>query len=241
MSLNMHLLWARGPATGRTLHTWLAADNPLPYTTVMSACAKLIKRGLMTSRPATADEVPSLMGQPLIYAPTISEAYIIRSNAGRQERVLALSLVHDATPSHGDDDDIARLRERVARAERAAEAWEAEHHRARTRIAALERRAEEVERKFASAEWNVAALERQLHRPPRAARPSRPPRQVIIEYREPAGICRMCRAPAPPPHGLRTDELRVCAADECRKEASWRDNNAKQRRYNARRSAKATQ
>lgn len=236
----LRLLWARGPATGRTLHTWLAGGELLPYTTVMSACRKLIARGLITYRPATADELRNRTGSPNIYAPAIDEAAFVRADAGYQDYVIALYSPHEAAPTCASDDDITHLRDRAERAERAAEAWEAACHRAEQRIAALERRAQEAEDQLASAEWKVATLERQLNRSPRAERPSRPPLGVIIEHRDPAGICRVCRAPAPPPHGLRSDDLRVCVASECRKEARRRDNMARQQRYNARQKAKAT-
>ena len=59
-------------------------------------------------------------------------------------------------------------------------------------------------------------------------------RGPIVEHADPAGICRVCAAPASPPHGLRTDELRVCVNEACRQEARRRDGVAKQRRYTAR-------
>ncbi len=45
-----------------------------------------------------------------------------------------------------------------------------------------------------------------------------------------------CGRNAPSASAARRDELRVCMAEACREEARRRDNAAKQRRYNARRS-----
>ena len=65
----------------------------------------------------------------------------------------------------------------------------------------------------------------------------RPLHGLVVEHRDATGICRVCRAPAPPPYASRQDGLRVCGDEACRQEARRRDNVAKQRRYNARRRA----
>ncbi len=43
----MRLLWTRGPATVRQLLTWLIADPPIGYQTIMTVCLRLTERGLL--------------------------------------------------------------------------------------------------------------------------------------------------------------------------------------------------
>ena len=59
----MRLLWTRGPATVREIHTVLASKATLAYTTVMSICVRLAEKGLLERRHVTAaDRRPSQTG-----------------------------------------------------------------------------------------------------------------------------------------------------------------------------------
>ena len=146
------------------------------------------------------------------------------------------------TDTEGSDDAVLiALRERVAAAEQAAMHWESVAHRAERRIEALERRAKAAERRAEKAERRLEALQKQLNRLPQPRRTPHPPREVIVEHRDPAGICQVCAAPAPRPYKSRKDGLRVCLAESCCQEARGRDNLAKQHRSIARRRGPAGQ
>ncbi len=242
----LRLLWEHGPATVRQLHTWLIAEPPIAYSTLQTICLHLTTKGVLRRRSAT--ELP---GHPYIFEPTIGPAMFRHVMVGRTRRLIAPYPTDEiaAAPPHteregrGEDvhEMLAALRERVAAAEHAAMLWESTAHRAERRIEALERRAQAAERRAETAERGLKTLKEQLNRPPRPTPTPRPPREIIIEHRDPAGICRVCAAPAPPPYKSRTDGLRVCVAESCRQEARRRDNLAKQHRYNARQCVRKAQ
>lgn len=94
---------------------------------------------------------------------------------------------------------LAALRTRIAAAEQVAMLWESAAHRAERRIEALERRAKAAEHRAEKAERGLEALQKQLSRLPRPKSTPHPPREIIIEHRNPAGICRVCAAPEPHP------------------------------------------
>jgi predicted transcriptional regulator len=52
----MRLLWMRGPATVREIHTWLIPSGPIAYTTVMTICVRLADKGLLEKQRLTAAE-----------------------------------------------------------------------------------------------------------------------------------------------------------------------------------------
>jgi len=216
-----------------------------PKTIKMTPKFATENRRVEVRRPATM-----LPGKPYIYQPTIGPAAFTHVMVGRTPRLIApypaeqIAAIppHTEAEERGEDrQDMATLRERVAAAERAATLWESTAHRAERRIEALERRAKAAERRAATAERratraerSLKALQEQLNLPPRPARTPHPPHEIIVEHRDPAGICRVCGAPAPPAYKSRTDGLRVCVAEACRTEARRRDNLAKQHRYVAR-------
>ena len=147
---------------------------------------------------------------------------------------------------HGENDlridnialrTIAELLERAEVAGCTAATWEAKARHTELQMQAAERRALAAERRAEKAERRLETLLQQINRPPKPERKQRAPLGIIIEHRDPAGICRVCGQPAPPASAARRDDLRVCVAEACRKEAQRRDNLAKQRRYNERRRA----
>jgi len=131
---------------------------------------------------------------------------------------------------------IAVLIERAETAERAAATWEAKAHHAELQVQAVEQRAMAAKARADKAERRVKVLLQETNRPPKLERKPPVSFRTITELRDPSGICRVCGKKAPPPSAARRDDLRVCVAEGCRVEARRRDNAAKQRRYNARRS-----
>ena len=255
----MRLLWTRGPATVRQLLTWLTADPPISYQNIMTICERLTEKGLLERRLATSADESARYGQAYVYTPRVSEDEFMRMAVGQQsavsttrpldtgsdrarvEQALAyLGTMHGENDQRSDDilvHTIAALLERAETAERAAATWEAKAHHAELQMQAAERRALAAGRRAEKAERRVETLLQQMNRPPKPERKQRAPLGVIIEHRDPAGICRVCGQPAPPASAARRDDLRVCVAEVCRKEGQRRDNLAKQRRYNERRSA----
>src|SRR5262249_13013099 len=75
----MRLLWSRGPATVRELHTYLMAKTPLAYTTVMSICLRLMEKGLLERRYVTAPNDAARHWNAYVYTPRISEAEFTRA------------------------------------------------------------------------------------------------------------------------------------------------------------------
>jgi hypothetical protein len=102
---------------------------------------------------------------------------------------------------------------------------------------AVEQRAMAAKGRAEKAERRLETLLQQMNRPPKPERKQRAPLGIIVEHRDPTGICRVCGQPAPPASAARRDDLRVCVAQACRQEAQRRDNLAKQHRYIARRRA----
>jgi len=271
----MRLLWARGPATVRQLLSWLTADRPLAYQTIMTVCARLTERGLLERRLAANADESARYGQAYVYAPRISEDAFLRLAAGQEsvaflgddaafvqeqragsiarpegtarsdraqvEQLLAyLEAMRDEDDQRSDEivlQTLAALLERAENAERAAATWEAKAHHAELQVQAAERCAKAAERRAEKAGRALRTLQQQLSRPPRPRPTPRRPRESIVEHCDPAGICRVCGAPAPRPYKSRKDGLRVCMAEACRTEARRRDNLAKQHRSIARRSA----
>ncbi len=80
----MRLLWTRGPATVRQLLTWLTADPPIAYTTIMTICVRLTEKGLLERRLATNADESARYGQAYVYAPRVSEDEFMRAAVGRQ-------------------------------------------------------------------------------------------------------------------------------------------------------------
>jgi predicted transcriptional regulator len=85
----MRLLWEHGPATVRELHTWLLAEPPIAYSTLLTICVTLTTKGLLTRRPATDTAARALKGNPYIYAPTIGPATFTHVMVGRTTRLIA--------------------------------------------------------------------------------------------------------------------------------------------------------
>jgi hypothetical protein len=133
---------------------------------------------------------------------------------------------------------IAALLERAEVAERAAATWEARAHHAELQIQAVEQRAMAAKARAEKAERRVETLLQQMNRPPKMERKPPVSFQTVTELRDPSGICCVCSKKAPPLSAARRDDLRVCLAEACRVEARRRDDAAKQRRYNARQSAR---
>src|SRR6266540_5016441 len=80
----MRLLWARGPATVRELLTWLTADPPVAYQTILTICVRLTETGLLERRLAANADESARYGQAYVYAPRISEDEFMRAAVGRQ-------------------------------------------------------------------------------------------------------------------------------------------------------------
>ncbi len=80
----MSLLWTRGPATVRQLLTWLTADPPIAYTTIMTICVRLTEKGLVERRLATNSDESARPEQAYVYAPRISEEEFTHAVVGRQ-------------------------------------------------------------------------------------------------------------------------------------------------------------
>jgi Penicillinase repressor len=59
----MRLLWTRGPATVRQMLTWLTADPPIVYQTIMTICVRLTEKGLLERRLATSSDESARYGQ----------------------------------------------------------------------------------------------------------------------------------------------------------------------------------
>jgi predicted transcriptional regulator len=92
----MRLLWTRGPATVRQMLTWLTADPPIVYQTIMTICVRLTEKGLLERRLATSSDESARYGQAYMYAPRISEEEFMRTaarqrSAGSTTRSLATS------------------------------------------------------------------------------------------------------------------------------------------------------
>src|SRR6266545_5184355 len=80
----MRLLWTRGPATVRQLLTWLTADPPIAYQTIMTICVRLTEKGLLERRLATSSDESARYGQAYVYAPRVSEDEFMRTAVGQQ-------------------------------------------------------------------------------------------------------------------------------------------------------------
>jgi len=70
----MRLLWTRGPATVREIHTDLTTNTPLAYTTIMTTCVRLTEKGLLERRRVTVADQRAHAGKAYIYTPYLSEA-----------------------------------------------------------------------------------------------------------------------------------------------------------------------
>jgi len=255
----MHLLWRRGPATVRQLLTWLAADPPLTYMNIMTVCVRLTEKGLLERRLAANADESARYGQACVYVPRVSEdefrrAAVRQQSARRTARPLAiddqawaeqalayLGTLHGGNGRGIDDvvlQRIAALLERAETAERAAATWEARAHHAELQIQAVEQRAMAAKARAEKAERRVETLLQQMNRSLKMERKPPVSFRTVTELRDPSGICRVCGKKAPPPSAARRDDLRVCLDGACRVEARRRDDAAKQRRYNARQSAR---
>jgi predicted transcriptional regulator len=80
----MRLLWTRGPATVRQMLTWLTADPPIVYQTIMTICVRLAEKGLVERRLATSSDESARYGQAYVYAPRVSEEEFKRSAVRQQ-------------------------------------------------------------------------------------------------------------------------------------------------------------
>jgi predicted transcriptional regulator len=80
----MRLLWSRGSATGREVHTWLVTDPPLAYTTVMTICVRLTEKGLLERRHVTPNDECSRQQKAYVYTPRLSEQEFARSAVGQR-------------------------------------------------------------------------------------------------------------------------------------------------------------
>jgi predicted transcriptional regulator len=85
----MAILWSYGPATAREIHTQLAEDTDLAYTTVTTICTRLVTVGLLR-RDVEAQEGRSRHTAPYRYTPTVGETEFVRMVIGKQlDRLLA--------------------------------------------------------------------------------------------------------------------------------------------------------
>ncbi len=75
----MRLLWTRGPATVREIHTHLTATTSLAYTTIMSLCVRLKEKGLLERRRVPASDQRDHAGKAYLYTPRLSEAEFTRA------------------------------------------------------------------------------------------------------------------------------------------------------------------
>jgi predicted transcriptional regulator len=80
----MRLLWTRGLATVRQLLTWLTADPPIVYQTIMTICVRLTEKGLLERRLATSSDESARYGQAYVYAPRVSEDEFLRTAVRQQ-------------------------------------------------------------------------------------------------------------------------------------------------------------
>ncbi len=87
----MRLLWMRGPATVRELHTWLITEPPLAYTTIMTTCVRLTEKGLLERRHVRQNDDHSRQRKAYVYAPRVSEQAFARNAV--EQRISQL-LVH---------------------------------------------------------------------------------------------------------------------------------------------------
>jgi predicted transcriptional regulator len=246
----MRVVWTHGPGTVQDLRERLNAD-PLPaYTMLMSLCVRPFEKGLLTRR--TLSEAPYQRGISYLYAAALSEAEYTRQTIGPSiQRYFSRPDTNDMNPGEelpfadelaelgmlplaDGQQAIAGLLERAEVAEQAAALAVVKLRQAEEHIITLERRAQEAERRTDIALRRVESLERQLNKPPKPERVKRAPLGIIVEHRDPAGICGVCGKQAPP-SAARHDDPRVCVDATCRKEARRRDNVTKQRRYNERR------
>jgi predicted transcriptional regulator len=234
----MQLFWTHGPTTVRELHTMLTADAPLSYNAVLTMCSRLHEKGLLERQRVIPGEVMSRAKQAYVYCAQISEVDLLRpesdglpqppvagmchhvstgSERASVEHLLAyLGTLHDTNGHAIDDralDTVVALLERAESAERAIFIYQAEALRAAHRAASADQ----------------AEL--------RCARAKPVPASAVYDYPGEHKICRVCGRPAPPPHGIRRNALRVCSLDACRQEARRRDNVTKQRRSVARKRA----
>src|SRR5215212_4455178 len=86
----MRLLWSRGPATVREIHTQLTVITPLAYTTIMTTCVRLWEKGLLERRSITKADQRKYAWRAYLYAPCQSEAEFVRAAIERRiEPVLA--------------------------------------------------------------------------------------------------------------------------------------------------------
>jgi len=184
-------------------------------------------------------QYPALVHAQITGTPTLSRCG--SSDRARVEHVLAyLGTLCDAAGQRTDDTvlaTIAALLDRAETAERSAETTEAEIGRAKIRADGAEQRAQAAERRAEIVERHLETALRQMNRPPKLERKKSEFAAPIHEYRDEAGICRVCGCPAPLALSARRDGLRVCREERCRTEAQRRDNNAKQRRAQDRRRA----
>jgi predicted transcriptional regulator len=183
----------------------------------------------------------------LVHAQITGTPALIRSGSSdraRVEHVLAyLGMLRDPHGQPIDDTVLATitaLLERAEAAERSAATRETEIQAAEQRAAAAEQRAAAAEQR-AQASEQLAARLTATNAPPRAAPTNRPAPAPIYDYRDVAGICRVCGRKAPPQPASRRDDLRVCREERCRIEARRRDNVVKQRRARERRRASGGQ
>jgi predicted transcriptional regulator len=188
-------------------------------------------------------QYPALIQEQVTGTPSLNRTG--SSDRAQVEHVLAY--VGTLRDPQGQSVDAAALATIAALLER-AEAAEYSAEQRSIEIQAAERRAAEAEQRakvaLGRAEWAEQQLEaarRQLNLPPKPVRKKPILAGSFQEYRDEAGICRVCGKPAPPPSAARQDGLRVCEVIECREEARRRDNKAKQRRYTARQSALRSQ
>jgi hypothetical protein len=158
----MRLLWLHGPATVRELLSWIAADPPIAYTTVMSICVGLVGKGLLIRRKATHHDRIDVSGAPFLYEAAVGEASftpLAQSGAGHLVMPLPAPPV-DTPPELPAGTAEHSLIQRVELAERRAAALQAKLARTQQRIEALEHRARLAEERAGVAERRVEQLER---------------------------------------------------------------------------------
>lgn len=75
----MRLLWSRGPATVREIHTQLTVTTPLAYTTIMTTCTRLWEKGLLDRRYLTPEDQREQGWRAYLYTPRQSETEFVRA------------------------------------------------------------------------------------------------------------------------------------------------------------------
>jgi predicted transcriptional regulator len=80
----MRLVWTRGSATVRELHTWLIEYSPLAYTTLLTICTRLFEKGLLDRQLESRADKRTTRRKAHIYTPRVTEQEFAR-DAVRQQ------------------------------------------------------------------------------------------------------------------------------------------------------------